>query len=95
MHRVGILGASGYAGLELVRLLAGHTHIELAFAGSEKFIGRQIDELAPGLGALGDRRFVGTGEALELALGCDVSCSRRHPRSRRRTRSASSRPASR
>ena len=70
MHRarVGIFGASGYAGLELVRLLAGHSHVELAFAGSEKFIGRPIDDLAPGLGD--GLRFVGGGQAAELGLGC-------------------------
>ena len=70
MHtaRVGIFGASGYAGLELVRLLAGHSHVELAFAASEKYIGRRIDDLAPGLPGA----FVGGGQAAELAPGCAV-----------------------
>ena len=72
MHkaRVGIFGASGYAGLELVRLLAGHSHALLAFAASEKFIGRRIDDLAPGLG--GGMQFVGGGQAAELAAGCTL-----------------------
>jgi len=70
MHtaRIGIFGASGYAGLELVRLLAGHSHVEVAFAASEKFIGRRIDDLAPGLPGV----FVGAGQAAELAAGCTV-----------------------
>ncbi len=70
MQRVGIFGASGYAGLELLRLLAGHSHVEVAFAASEKFIGRRIDDLAPGL----DGTFVGGAAAAERARDCAVVC---------------------
>ena len=70
MHRVGILGASGYAGLELVRLLAGHSHVELAFVGSEKFIGRRIDDLTPAAGRFGATVFRATDACISEA--CDA-----------------------
>ena len=68
MHRqrVGIFGASGYAGLELVRLLGGHSHVQLAFAGSEKYIGRQVAELAPAF--RGELKFGGSPEGCEVVF---------------------------
>jgi N-acetyl-gamma-glutamyl-phosphate reductase len=40
--RVAVLGASGYAGSELVRLLLDHPHAELAFLSSERHAGRPV-----------------------------------------------------
>ena len=44
MHKaaVAVFGASGYAGLELVRLLAGHPGVELVAAASDRFIGEPV-----------------------------------------------------
>ena len=40
MHTVGIAGATGYSGQELVRLLARHPHVSLQTAmGSQKAVG--------------------------------------------------------
>ena len=36
---VGIVGASGYSGLELSRILALHPRVELKFLGSDKWAG--------------------------------------------------------
>jgi N-acetyl-gamma-glutamyl-phosphate reductase len=54
--RVGVLGATGYTGRELLRLLAGHPRLELAFASSEsaaslRLLGRSV-ELVPAARAL-------------------------------------------
>lgn len=38
--RVGIIGASGYAGMEATHLLARHPHATLAFLGSDRWAGR-------------------------------------------------------
>ena len=38
--KVGIIGATGYTGVELVRLIHQHPHLELAFAGSRH--GRKV-----------------------------------------------------
>ncbi len=37
MIRAGIIGATGYAGGELVRLLAGHTEVEVVWVGSRSY----------------------------------------------------------
>lgn len=56
--RVGILGASGYTGVELLRLLASHPGLEVAHAGAASNAGNLVADVAPGLaGAYGDLRF--------------------------------------
>ncbi len=39
LTRVGVFGASGYSGLELVRILERHPAVELVFASSERSVG--------------------------------------------------------
>ena len=43
--KVGILGASGYSGIEAVRLLAGHPFVELSVLTSEHYAGREVAEV--------------------------------------------------
>ncbi|MBR4856298.1 MAG: hypothetical protein IKU94_06695, partial [Bacteroidaceae bacterium] len=45
--RVGIVGASGYAGEELVRLLTRHPGVELTCATSRQYAGQTIGSLFP------------------------------------------------
>jgi N-acetyl-gamma-glutamyl-phosphate reductase len=55
---VGILGASGFAGGELLRLVAGHPDLELAWAAGETAAGKPVAALHPGLAAVvGELRF--------------------------------------
>ncbi|GLY48973.1 N-acetyl-gamma-glutamyl-phosphate reductase [Lentzea sp. NBRC 102530] len=49
MIRAGVIGASGLAGGELIRLIAGHPELELTFLGGSGSIGRRPAELHPGL----------------------------------------------
>ncbi|MET9616885.1 N-acetyl-gamma-glutamyl-phosphate reductase [Kitasatospora indigofera] len=49
MIRVGILGASGLAGGELIRLVLQHPDLELTFLGGSSSAGRRPAELHPGL----------------------------------------------
>lgn len=49
MTQVGVLGASGYVGAELLRLLAVHPQFKLAFAGADTAAGEAIAELYPNL----------------------------------------------
>ncbi len=50
-HRVGVIGASGFTGAELLRLLAGHPSLELAFATADSQAGVPVADLYPGLAA--------------------------------------------
>lgn len=49
MIKVGIAGATGYTGLELVRLLLGHPAVEIAALTSETYQGQKIAEVFPSL----------------------------------------------
>ncbi len=57
-HRIGIVGASGYTGAELLRLLAGHPSFEVVVATGDSQAGQPIADLYPSLAlAYGDRRY--------------------------------------
>jgi N-acetyl-gamma-glutamyl-phosphate reductase len=47
VKRVGLVGARGYVGAELVRLLAGHPGLELAFVASRERAGQGVAEFHP------------------------------------------------
>lgn len=71
MIRAGVVGASGYAGAELVRLIEGHPQMELARVTSGKEAGRRMDDLYPGLIGTCDATLVAP-DAVDLAAACDV-----------------------
>ncbi len=69
MIAVGIAGASGYGGGELLRLLAAHPGVKVRATVSTTYAGQPIGAAFPGLtGFYSDLRF--TGESAELAA-CD------------------------
>lgn len=49
MIRAGIIGASGYTGVELTRLLSRHPKVEIAVATSRQYAGKMISEVYPSL----------------------------------------------
>ena len=49
MIRVGILGAAGYTGGELIRLLLNHPEAEIVFAHSESNAGNRVADVHEGL----------------------------------------------
>jgi N-acetyl-gamma-glutamyl-phosphate reductase len=50
--RVAVLGASGYAGGEAVRLLAAHPHLDVTFLGAKGSVGATLGESHPHLSSL-------------------------------------------
>ncbi len=54
MFSVVICGGSGYTGVELLRLLTGHPHVEIKAVTSEKSAGKKIHEIFPHLKGLTD-----------------------------------------
>jgi len=54
MKKIGIIGASGYTGGELLRLLSGHPEMEVAWATSRTFSGKEAREVFPYLGGFTD-----------------------------------------
>jgi len=68
--KTAIVGASGYAGTELLRLLLEHPKFEISVITAHSNAGELISFVAPQLAKLGDRRF----EKFDLAKvnGCEL-----------------------
>ena len=57
MIRIGILGAAGYTGGELIRILLNHSQAEIVFANSESNAGNLVSDVHEGLVGETDLRF--------------------------------------
>ncbi|MBC6935882.1 MAG: N-acetyl-gamma-glutamyl-phosphate reductase [Chloroflexi bacterium] len=68
MIRAGIVGASGYAGGELLRLLLGHPDVEVVQAASQSSMGKFLHQVHPQLRGRTSLRFI-SPDALQP---CDV-----------------------
>ena len=55
MIRAGIVGATGYAGAELVRLLCGHPHVALTMLTSRQYAGVRFDAVFPSMAGFVDQ----------------------------------------
>lgn len=71
MTRVGIVGASGFLGSELVRLVHAHPDLQLAMVTGNNSAGKRLADLRPGFASLGSL-LVRPSNPDELANGCDV-----------------------
>ena len=56
--RVSIVGASGYSGGELIRLLSFHPEVEIDQITSERFAGKPISRVHPNLRKVSDKKFI-------------------------------------
>jgi N-acetyl-gamma-glutamyl-phosphate reductase len=68
---VGIVGASGYGGIQLVRLLLDHPNVDLVYLGGNSTVGQSFGEIYPHLG----HRVALTVEAVDVEVigdRCDV-----------------------
>ncbi len=70
MVKVGIVGGTGYTGVELLRLLAAHSEVELAMITSRSEAGLLVAEMFPSLRGHVDLKFTAP-DAAALA-SCDV-----------------------
>jgi N-acetyl-gamma-glutamyl-phosphate reductase len=75
--RVGIVGAAGYTGAELVRLIHGHPRLELAYVAARERAGQKLAQAVPstaGVRGLGDRvlETFDPSRAPDVAARCDV-----------------------
>lgn len=70
MYKVGIIGGTGYTGVELMRLLASHPRVELATVTSRGHAGTAIAEMFPGLRGVVDLDF--SDPDVEELAQCDV-----------------------
>ncbi|SHG78388.1 N-acetyl-gamma-glutamyl-phosphate reductase [Jatrophihabitans endophyticus] len=59
-HRIAVAGASGYAGGELLRLLAAHPDLDVVAVSAHANAGQRVGDVHPHLRSLADRVFVET-----------------------------------
>lgn len=52
MIRVGVIGATGFMGAELVRILLNHSQVQLTFLGGNSTAGKQLAEIRPAFAGL-------------------------------------------
>ena len=71
MIKAGIIGATGYAGAELVRLLLGHKEVEIKWYGSRSYIDQNYASVYQNMFELVDACCVDDNLA-ELAKQVDV-----------------------
>ena len=63
MIRIGVVGGTGYAGLELIRLLLGHDRVVLHALTSRAEAGRRVDAVFPNLRGFIDQVFLDPARA--------------------------------
>ena len=73
MIKAGIIGATGYAGNELVRLLMGHKEVEIKWYGSRSYIDQKYAEVYQNMFEIVDDVCMDDNmEAAGRAGGCDL-----------------------
>jgi N-acetyl-gamma-glutamyl-phosphate reductase len=68
MIRVGVVGATGYAGAELVRILSGHPDVKISVLTSRKYAGERFDDIYPSM--------VGSVDLTCESFDADTICER-------------------
>lgn len=69
-HRIGIVGARGHTGAELIRLVAAHPALELAFVSSRELDGQRVADHVEGFH--GELRYSNLDAEAVAAQGADV-----------------------
>ena len=68
MARVGIIGGSGYTGLELLRLLSAHPEVEIVLVTSRQYQGERVDKVFPAFRGLLGLTFDDLSKAMETPM---------------------------
>ncbi len=68
---IGILGGSGYTGIELLRILANHPHTDVTVITSRKYAGVKVSEVFPSLYGITDLTFT-EPDTTRLAEASDI-----------------------
>ena len=68
--KIGIVGATGYTGVELLRLLVNHPGVEISYVTSRENAGSRVDSMFPNLRGYLDLQF--SAPANEQLAECDL-----------------------
>jgi N-acetyl-gamma-glutamyl-phosphate reductase len=74
MHKyeLGVVGASGYSGIELCRILAAHPAVTVRFVASDRWEKTTVQARTGIGGPIGALSYLPHGRALEMAGGCEA-----------------------
>ncbi|HEL5061109.1 TPA: N-acetyl-gamma-glutamyl-phosphate reductase [Clostridioides difficile] len=67
--KVGIIGATGYVGAELIRLLMNHDKVEVTAIGSNSYVGKDIVDIYPSIGYKNNMICIENEKVIDM---CDV-----------------------
>ena len=70
MISVGIVGGTGYTGVELLRLLLRHPDVQVSVLTSRTEAGKRVDDMFPSLRGHTDLQFSDTD--MNILKNCDV-----------------------
>jgi len=70
VKKIGIVGATGYTGVELLRLLAKHTEVEITYVTSRSNVGTRVDTMFPNLRGHIDIKF--SDPSTDALSECDL-----------------------
>ena len=65
--QVGIVGATGYAGVELIRILLSHPAAQIAALASVSFEGKQISQVYPAFRGICDQTLVSVEDTISAS----------------------------
>ena len=71
MIKVGVLGATGYAGIETVRILTGHPDVKITRLVSHSFVGKKISDVYPAFRNVCDIECCAL-DVDDIAANCDI-----------------------
>ncbi len=70
MKTISIAGATGYTGIELLKILARHPEVKIGTLTAESHVGKTVSEVAPSLTGAFDQKLVALDSS--IGKGCDV-----------------------
>ena len=70
MKNIGIVGATGYTGVELLRLLANHPNVTISYVTSRSNVGTRVDAMFPNLRGYIDLEF--SDPSTDALAECDL-----------------------
>jgi len=72
--KIGILGATGYTGVELVKILKHHPQVSIAFVSSQSYADQRLSDVFPELKMICDDVLLAPEKTLEQSPDCVFSC---------------------
>jgi N-acetyl-gamma-glutamyl-phosphate reductase len=71
---IGILGATGYTGVELVKILRHHPQVSISFVSSQSYAGQRLSDVFPELKAICDDVLIAPEKTADQSVDCVFSC---------------------